>query len=963
MTPVPKIDIDALKARISLEDMIERCGLELTKHGREWERLCPFHSEKTPSFKVTPAKQLYFCAGCASGGDHIQFLRDYYGLGFKDAAAKLAELTGGTLSANDDAAPARRASKKPDEPPKWIRGVAPINAPPCPPTLRMYRDGEWTDQPWVAAWPYRNRDGELLGYTCRVEFTKPDGKIGKDVLPVTWQINTRTGVAEWRPGAMDKPRPLYGAELLDATLESNVIVVEGEKAADAARRLLAEYAVVVVTWAGGCKAVDHTDWSLLAGRKVVGWPDCDSQADRAGQVRAYADQPGMVAMLRIAELVAAQGASMRIVAVPEPGHLADGWDLADAEAEGWDGQRVMAYLRDMLATPDAIRARAEPSASIDEPQATEAPDHGPAGPDPDDIPGPPADERGRAKKDRKPPPRPSDVEDHLPVRALGYDRGRYYYLSGQQRQVHEYAKGDHTANGLLQLAPLGFWSELFAYGAPMKGEHWLAATDALMRKCERKGIFDPVTLRGRGCWTDQGRMVLNLGNRTLVDGAERELTDTDSHFIYEAGTKMAGPHGTPLSVGEARRVLDIAKRFNWEMPASAALLAGWIVLAPLCGALRWRPHVWVTGGSGTGKSTVLEQFIGPLLAGTELRFQGNSTEAGIRQSLRADARPVMIDESEANDERAEVRIQNILSLIRQTSSESEARTTKGTQAGRALEFHIRSMFCLASIQVSIKNQADHNRMSVLGLYGMEKVAADDRDAHQDKWLETAQMLADLRDQPDFAPRLMARSLAMHGVIEANMRTLTRVAAREFRSQRLGDQYGTLLAGAATLLYDHPISEEGALKFIRLFDWATFHEAAREDESMGALAAILQIMVQVDLDRTKEMRNVGELVQIVIDNQTDAGVSPSEAIITLGRMGLKVRRPLMADHGALVVANNAARLSRDLKGQPWGPDWKSYLRRLPGAKATAVPIRFGPGFIQRATEIPIPVVLPSIEGAG
>lgn len=952
--PAPRIDIEALKERIDLEDVIRACGVDLKKHGAEYSALCPFHSEKTPSFKVTPKTQLYYCAGCGAGGDSIKFLMEYRGVGFKDAATILAEIAGGGLPVANDNRPQQREARREPEAPKWIKTTAPDNAPPAPTSLRIVRDGQWTDTPVVKSWAYRNRAGELLGYTCRVEFEKPDGTTGKDVIPVTWQTSTETGDSKWRQGALEEPRPLYGAELLDDHPDANVILVEGEKACDAGRRMINGKPFLVLTWPGGCKAVDKADWSMLAGRKVAGWPDCDSQRDkRTQEMRAYTEQPGMAAMLRIAELLEQQGVEMRIVAVDEPGCLPDGWDLADAEAEGWDGDRVMAEMRARLATPAQLRERVATPAVEPEPVVDDEP--------------PPAIEteqpspRSRKKsgdKEDRPPPRDVNFVATGPVRALGYNHGRYYYLSGSQRQVHEYQKHDHGSNGLMQLAPLMFWQDTFAYGAEMKSKHWQSATDSLMRQCERAGIFDTAIIRGRGCWIDEGRLALNLGNRVILDGAECRVEEVDSEFIYEAGARLRGPADDKLPVAEARRVIDIAKRFNWEMPASAALLAGWIVLAPLCGALRWRPHVWLSGGTGTGKSTILNDFVAPLMAGMELQVQGNSTEAGIRQSLRADARPVLFDESEQNDEREENRVQNILSLIRQSSSESQSRTLKGTTTGRSLEFHIRSMFCLASIQVGIKRQADHTRISVLSLYGNAQVPKDEIAAHQEKWLETERMLAELREDAEFSGRLLARSIAMYDTIRENMRTLVRVAAREFKSQRLGDQYGTLLAGTATLFYDHPISEEGAIKLIKMFDWSIFHEAAHEDESADALTAIMQIETRVEFDQGgPETRTVGELVRIVADGISKNGVSPTDAGIYLGRLGLKVERPTVGNHGMLLVANKSVRLQRELRGQPYAADWRSYLRRLPGAKSKATAVRFCDGHVSRATEIPIEVALP------
>ena len=55
-----------------------------------------------------------------------------------------------------------------------------------------------------------------------------------------------------------------------------------------------------------------------------------------------------------------------------------------------------------------------------------------------------------------------------------------------------------------------------------------------------------------------------------------------------------------------------------------------------------------------------------------------------------------------------------------------------------------------------------------------------------------------------------------------------MAAQEFRNQRLGDTYGTLLAGAYALFSDSVPADDVALKFIRTFDWSSYHEAAIED---------------------------------------------------------------------------------------------------------------------------------------
>ena len=55
---------------------------------------CPFHSEKTASFHVMPARQMYHCFGCGRGGDSLRFVQDHKGLPFNEAVRFLAELAG-----------------------------------------------------------------------------------------------------------------------------------------------------------------------------------------------------------------------------------------------------------------------------------------------------------------------------------------------------------------------------------------------------------------------------------------------------------------------------------------------------------------------------------------------------------------------------------------------------------------------------------------------------------------------------------------------------------------------------------------------------------------------------------------------------------------------------------------------------------------------------------------------------
>jgi putative DNA primase/helicase len=180
----------------------------------------------------------------------------------------------------------------------------------------------------AATWEYRDRDGRLLGYTVRFESSGE-----KQVLPRTWCQHPDGSESWWWKG-FSAPRPLYGLDRLAASPFAAVLVVEGEKTADAGQRIFPDH--VVVTWPGGSNTVEKADWSPLRGREVTVWGD--------------ADVAGRVAVDHVKRaLVCAGAGSVRIVALPE--YLIDGWDLADPIPKGLNPEDLVKAARIAPAPP------------------------------------------------------------------------------------------------------------------------------------------------------------------------------------------------------------------------------------------------------------------------------------------------------------------------------------------------------------------------------------------------------------------------------------------------------------------------------------------------------------------------------------------------------------------------------------------------------------------------------------
>ncbi len=105
-------DIDAVKERTDLAKLVGQY-LTLKKSGHDsLTGLCPFHQEKSPSFSVSPAKQVFYCFGCGKGGDAITFLRELEHLTYVEAVERLAQQAGVTLRYEGDSPAERRAAQR-----------------------------------------------------------------------------------------------------------------------------------------------------------------------------------------------------------------------------------------------------------------------------------------------------------------------------------------------------------------------------------------------------------------------------------------------------------------------------------------------------------------------------------------------------------------------------------------------------------------------------------------------------------------------------------------------------------------------------------------------------------------------------------------------------------------------------------------------------------------------------------
>ena len=207
----------------------------------------------------------------------------------------------------------------------------------------------------AGVWLYRDANGGRLCFIGR--YNKADGE--KEFRPRTWCKNRKTGKEEWRWKNVPDPRPLYGLELLAQRPHAPVIVVEGEKCADAARRLFPDH--VAVSPMNGARSPHKAEWSPLRGRDVIIWPDHDGVGEGfavaiTGFLKGLA---ASILTVDVEKLIAIDGGKRG------PDHNPDGWDAADAEKEWADLDALRAAVLGLSQRDDLAALADGDTAAID----------------------------------------------------------------------------------------------------------------------------------------------------------------------------------------------------------------------------------------------------------------------------------------------------------------------------------------------------------------------------------------------------------------------------------------------------------------------------------------------------------------------------------------------------------------------------------------------------------------------
>lgn len=496
---------------------------------------------------------------------------------------------------------------------------------------------------------------------------------------------------------------------------------------------------------------------------------------------------------------------------------------------------------------------------------------------------------------------------------LGYDGSDYFFISSENPQIQRISMSSlGSSAGLFRLQPMEYWENQYP---SVKGEGiaFTRAASELSQACHAKGIFKPDHVRGCGVWNDSERIVYHMGTRLWVQGKEEPLhrNSLGSRYIYESSESLPGVHKEPLDLEACQDLVAAAKHIRWSQEESYMLFLGWLAIAPIAGCLPWRPHVWLTGASGSGKSYIMQKITYVLLQDFAKYFRGNTSEAGIRQIAGRSTQPIIFDEFETNDEKSGERIKSILELARQASSDSDGIVAKGTVGGNAVQFKPQFSMMVASVRLNLVHEEDENRFTVLEVARGE---ANDREQ-----FETLQAFVKVLDR-EYGHRLMSRSLNKADTIKASSLVFQNEICEKF-PMRIGQQYGGLLAGFWSLISDEAVTPEKAKQLIAGMKLESANETALRNDETECLDHLMNRIIRGDSIGYGMFE--GSIREMILGRWGGTGTPKHEFNDSLERHGIT----RSGDHIAIHANHNS--IKDFFKGSKWSGNYAKQMQRMTG----------------------------------
>jgi putative DNA primase/helicase len=513
---------------------------------------------------------------------------------------------------------------------------------------------------------------------------------------------------------------------------------------------------------------------------------------------------------------------------------------------------------------------------------------------------------------------PKPPEQPEPFRVLGMREDDIYFHSLATGSIFHFTPPGLTELNLQLLADDDYWMSK-GYTKDGEGVDYREVAKSLIKQGRRCGVFDSDCVRGLGCWMDEGRVIYHAGDRLYVDGILTPLHSLKSKFIYISRKPIRFNPDRVLTAEEGQALCDMCDILPWASGTHGWTLPAFLFLSHLCGVLTHRPHGWLVGGYGSGKSYTCSNIIDPLIGPAAAKALSGTTAPGIRQKIGCDAVALFGDEFEGKDPQTRDRLRAITELGRQSYVETGWATLHGTASGDGREYRTRSMFFFSSIAASVLENADLSRFVVL-----EFQKRDNPEAFSDVKRGVSSTIG----QPGFADAFIARSVRFAPLVLKSIDVFRCAVISVCGDSRKADTFGTLAGGKWMLCHDEIPTDEQAKAWAEGIAWENEGAgSARDSDPAKVLETILQHNHRIqDADGKYQDMTIGEMLHTWFDKYTsDSGMRKAcySALLSVGVHPVRVSGENYID-----VAKSHPEMSRMFKNTPYGDLYPQHLRRPP-----------------------------------
>jgi len=520
---------------------------------------------------------------------------------------------------------------------------------------------------------------------------------------------------------------------------------------------------------------------------------------------------------------------------------------------------------------------------------------------------------------------------NMPFKYLGRSKENdYYYYSFMINDILKLPPAGHTNFNLMQLATIEEWESSYQ-NIPLSKIPPLLF-DKIVKRTIGKKLFNPDDrARGTGVWREKGDIIVNCGDKIYKNNELTEFYKVNGKYVYISGESLP-PIKQEYDTEEFLHFRNLLAMPTWDMPSSGMLLAGWIAIAPLCSSLNYRPHVFITGESNSGKSIIVD-IVRMALKDLSFNVDGDSTEASIRQTMGRNAQPVIFDEAEGGTGSQETSIDKVLTLMRAASTGGSVK-----KYGQD-KFVSQSPFCLSAVNAPMKKATDESRISTLKLNRNRRPDAEEH-------FKNLMIYKEEHLNEFFSVKLFSYIIEHETTITANMETLRVILRERLKDPRAAQLISIMLSGWHILGSTELLTPEAAKKIVDMNQWGEHTTAFEDSDSLRLINYLNLSLVKVNCGITQGMRDatISEIIYSCL--HADGIIDDKYADSLLKNYSIRVEKDFV------YIGHKNPSLSKILRNTIWGGNkWKANLLRI--EDATEQKRKYlSRGDIQNCAKIPI-----------